>query len=115
MVVTLTGLLVVLTLLAGVLGRLVVDQRRASSAADLAALAGAAEAQVGGDPCRAAGVTASRNAADLVGCRVSGDEVTVVARVVSPGLGGMLRRVGGPFDVEAEARAGPVGTATSGG
>ena len=36
-VVTLTGLLVVLTVLAGVLGRLVVDQRRASSAADLAA------------------------------------------------------------------------------
>ena len=109
LVVTLTGLLLVLTLVAGGLGRLLVDHRRVATAADLAALAGAGAVQVGGDPCVAARAIAARNAAALVSCQVSGEQVTVRTQLSSTGFGRLLGQVGGPFAVEAEAHAGPVG------
>jgi secretion/DNA translocation related TadE-like protein len=108
LVVTLTGLLMVLTLLGGGLGRLLVDQRRVSSAADLAALAGAAALQRGGSPCAAAQRTGQRNGAEIVSCTVTGEHVVVRAAAESPGLSGVLGFTG-RWSVEADARAGPVG------
>lgn len=105
--VTITGLLLMLTLLAGGLGRLVVDQRRASSAADLAALAGAGALQHGADPCAAARATALRNQAALIGCEVAGERVEVRAAVESDALSGVLGLLG-HASVEARAVAGPV-------
>lgn len=97
------GLLVVLTVVVTVLAGAVADRRRVSSAADLAALAGAAAGQRGEDACAAAGATARRNDARLTSCAAVGPTVTVgTARVAGPVLG--LR-----FVVRATARAGPVG------
>jgi secretion/DNA translocation related TadE-like protein len=106
--VTLAGLLVIAVLLAGGLARLLVDQRRASTAADLAALAGAGALQVGEDGCQAARLTARDNEAELVACVVTGDHIrlrTSVSSLGIPGLFGALRR---SVAVEAEAYAGPV-------
>ncbi len=104
MVVALTGLLLVLCLAGAVLGRLVVDQRRVASAADLSALAGAAALQWGRDACDAARVTAGRNGADLASCAVSGEQVVVTAVVRSELAGRVARAVA----LQATARAGPV-------
>jgi secretion/DNA translocation related TadE-like protein len=106
-VVVLTGMLVVVSLLGASLGRLLVDQRRAASAADLAALAGAAAVQRGSDPCGAASDAASRNDAELVACDVIGEQVVVRATVVSSVPARLLGR-SRPVSLEAEARAGPV-------
>jgi secretion/DNA translocation related TadE-like protein len=108
-VVTLTGMLLVLSLLGAGLCRLLVDQRRAASAADLAALSGASALQHGQDACAAAGETALRNQAALVGCSVAGDRVLVRTAVRSPGTGGLLGLLDDAVPVEAEAHAGPVG------
>ena len=79
----------------------VAAHRRAQSAADLSALAGATALQGGGDACQRASVIAGRNGANLQRCRVDGTEVAVVvARSVQlPGL---------PMELKARARAGPV-------
>ena len=108
LVVTLTGLLLVLTLLAGVLGRLLVDQRRVAAAADLAALAGAGALQLDREPCAAAATTARRNGAELLTCTVSGEQVRVTAAVPSSAAPGLLGLVGRSVSVEAAAEAGPV-------
>jgi secretion/DNA translocation related TadE-like protein len=76
--------------------------RIAQSAADLAALAGAAALQEGRDACASAAALARRNQARLTGCRVSGWEVEV--RVVSVG-----RVWGMEQELAARGRAGPVG------
>ncbi len=112
-VVTLAGLLLVLALVGGGLGRLLVDQRRVSMAADLAALAGAVALQAGRDPCSAAHETAGRNSAELVTCHVSGDRVAVTAALPSPGMAGLLGLVGRSVSIEAQAVAGPVGSPVS--
>ena len=99
----LVGPLAVVTMFVVALGGVVADQRRAASAADLAALAAAGAIQSGADACAAAASIASRNGGRLSSCRVSGDvaavEVERDARVL---LDRHLR-------VAAEARAGPVG------
>jgi len=79
----------------------VAGHRRAQSAADLSALAGATTLQNGGEACARAGAIAGRNGADLQRCQVVGSEVVVVvARSVRlPGL---------PMKLRARARAGPV-------
>lgn len=108
MVVTLGGLLVVLAVLGGGLGRLLVDQRVAAAAADLAALSGATALQHGADPCEAATRTASSNGAELVACEVDDEEVVVRAAarpVAGPGPAGKLFA---GIRVVADARAGPV-------
>ena len=106
-VVSLAALVLALAVLGGGLGRLLIDQRRASSAADLAALAGAGALQRGEDGCVAAVRTAVRNRAELVSCTVTGDQVQVRAAVQLTGMTGLLRLLEGQ-SVEAVARAGPV-------
>jgi secretion/DNA translocation related TadE-like protein len=85
---------------AGAVG-VVAGHRRAQSAADLSALAGATTLQGGGDACQQARVIAGRNGAELQRCQVDGTEVVVVvARSVQlPGLS---------MELKARARAGPV-------
>lgn len=74
-------------------------------AADLAALAGAGARSQGVDACEAAGQAAHRNGADLVRCRVEGDQWSFVVEV---SVGRPLRPVlpGGPASVERVATAG---------
>ncbi len=99
--VAMIGLVVTVTVgTSGAVG-VVAGHRRAQSAADLSALAGATTLQDGGDACQRARVIAGRNGAELQRCQVDGTEVVVVvARSVRlPGL---------PMELKARARAGPV-------
>jgi len=79
-------------------GGTVVAHRRAQSAADLAALAGASRPESG---CRAAAANAGPNGARLVDCRVEGGHVWVTVEVVGPALAGREPRL------RARAHAGP--------
>ena len=106
-VVSLAALVLGLAVLGGGLGRLLVDQRRASSAADLAALAGAGALQRGDDACVAAAGTARRNRAELVSCTVTADQVHVRTAVRLTGMSGLLGLLE-DTSVEADALAGPV-------
>ena len=101
LVVVLAGVLVVVTVLGAALGRLLVDQRRASAAADLAALAGASAVQHGADGCQAAAEVAAANGAALGACVVLGQRVRVQSRLTSPTL---LARV---VRLRGVAEAGP--------
>ncbi len=85
----------------GVSTAMVVDHRRAQSAADLAALTGAAAGQRGEDACGVAADLAIKNGASLIGCRLDGTDVVVSVRVTGP------RWLGQAADLEARARAGP--------
>jgi secretion/DNA translocation related TadE-like protein len=84
----------------------VLERHRVESAADFAALAGAARIGVSGDPCAAARRLAERNRATLQRCSVSldagGRSGTVVVRV----LVHVTLPVVGARDVTASARAG---------
>ncbi|CAB4725591.1 MAG: hypothetical protein F2667_11915 [Actinobacteria bacterium] len=98
--------LAVLLLLGVALGEvaaLVRAHRQAQSAADLAALAGAGAgaAGAGSDACDAAARIARANHARLVGCALSGADVTVTAEVSGP------HWLGRAVDLDASARAGP--------
>lgn len=84
-----------------VVGGVVVAQRQAQAAADLASLAAATAVAGGRDPCVVAAGIATANGAALVSCRVSGREVEVGVTVVGP------HPVGHRIDVPARARAGP--------
>lgn len=94
--------LVAVTLAAMMLGRVLVDHRRAAVGADLAALAGAAAVQRAADGCAAARATAARNGTVLDRCAVEGEEVRVSVRLASPSLPGRV------VVLRATARAGPV-------
>lgn len=102
MLVTLAAVLVVATLFAAALGRLLIDQRRVAAAADLAGLAAAAAIQRGQAPCVAARVTAEENGARLVGCAVRGERVRIESGLASTTV---LDRV---VPLRATAYAGPV-------
>jgi secretion/DNA translocation related TadE-like protein len=79
-------------------------RHRAESAADLAALAGAAAVRDGGDGCRAAARIATANRASVARCLVGADlSITVVVAVPLPQA---LRRWSASADVRAVARAG---------
>lgn len=79
-------------------------RHRAESAADLAALAGAAVTRAGGDGCREAGRIARANRAQVARCQVAADaSITVVVSVPLPQP---LRRWANQDDVSASARAG---------
>ncbi|MGZ5417199.1 MAG: Rv3654c family TadE-like protein [Nocardioides sp.] len=97
----LLGALTVVAVLLAYVGGALTTRRKVAAAADLAALAGAAELQAGGDGCAAAATVAARNGGDLGACTVHGLElsVTVTART-EPLLGRRLV-------VSARARAGP--------
>jgi secretion/DNA translocation related TadE-like protein len=99
------GVLLLVAAALGVAAALVVDHRRAQSAADLAALAGAAAIGRGDQPCAAAGEVAGLNGADLRDCSTSGLTVTVRVRIEGPQWLGK-----GVGDLEAIARAGPADT-----
>lgn len=89
---------------AGAVGAMVVDHRRAQSAADLAALAGAAtlaEHGAGEEACTVAGQVAAAQHAYLRACQVKDREVLVTLSVSGP------RWLGHGHDLEAKARAGP--------
>lgn len=72
---------------------LVVDDHRATVAADMAAIAGAHAAWYGFDACRSAEDTVQRHGATLDRCEVNGADVTVTVTI--------RRR-------EASSRAGPL-------
>lgn len=114
LVTVLAGALLVLTLAGSVLGGLLVGQRRAASAADLAALAGAealgprAAASGSSAACDAVRRVGEANGARLEACHVEGSEILVhlVVEVESP--------VGAPWEVSGRARAGPAGAGPAG-
>lgn len=101
-VVALTGLLVVLALVCAAGGRLLVEQRRATRAADLAALSAASSVQRGRAACPSARDTATANGALLGVCLVTGEVVVVEAVIKVRTLFGRV------VSVSARARAGPV-------
>jgi secretion/DNA translocation related TadE-like protein len=98
--VALAVLLLAMTAVVSVLGGLLVGSRKASAAADLAALAGAAALQRGEDPCRAATGTVRANQARIRSCQVRGQDVFVRATRDVAVLGRTVR-------VPGSARAGP--------
>lgn len=101
LVVTCVALLLVIGSALGVVAALVRSHRSAQSAADLAALAGAAAWQRGEDGCQVAAELARANSAELVGCHVIGDDLVVAVATVGP------RWLGQTADLTAQARAGP--------
>ena len=103
LVISLVGVLVLVGLAAAFVTATAAAHRRAQSAADLAALAGAVVAQRDEDACAAAARVARGNHAALVECAVLGDDVLVTVRVASPELAGH------EWSVVGRARAGPDG------
>lgn len=103
-VVALSGVLAAIGVTVVLVGAAVVGRHRATTAADLAALA-AAEHAVRGDPgaCAAAEAVARANGARLTGCSVDGAAVVEVAVEVTVRLGPV-----GHHPAPARARAGPV-------
>ena len=103
-VVVAIGLVAVLVFVAAVsvgVVAIVLAHRRAQTAADLAALAGAAALQRGEEPCAAVARIAGLHDAEVSRCLVDGPTVLVGTSVELPrGLGGA--------EVPARARAGPV-------
>ncbi len=102
-VVAALGVVAVLLLVAGAgagVGGLVVAQRRAQSAADLAALAAAQAVQGGEDACAAGDRIADRHEVHLIGCAVEGPEVVITVEVELPA-------VFAGRSIRARARAGP--------
>ena len=103
LVVAMAGVLMfVAVALAGV-SALVLAQRRAQAAADLAALAGAEALARAGDGCAASGRTAALNGARLESCVSDALEVRVSVSLPPPDLPGPVRAP----PVTAQARAGP--------
>ncbi len=96
----LAGVLVSFALGGLVGGQVLVAQRRAASAADLAALAGAVARQVGRDACDAARRLTELGDAALEECEVDGEQVRVTTGVE-------LTLVGHPVTVRSRAHAGP--------
>ena len=101
LLVSLVGVLVLVGLGAAFVTATAAAHRRAQSAADLAALAGAVAAQRDEDACATAGRVARGNDAELTACQVLGDDVLVTVRVASPELAGH------GWPVIGRARAGP--------
>lgn len=95
------GVLLLVGSALAVVGAMVVAHRSAQSAADLAALAGAAAVVEGTEPCQAATRVAVANDARLTACTVTARVVTVEVTVAGP------RWLGQPHDLTARARAGP--------
>ena len=101
LVLALSGLLMFVGLALAGVAAIVLTQRSAQAAADLAALAGASAAVAGEDACVAAADVAAANEAALASCELTGTVVTIAVRVDGP------RLVGRRYDVTAQARAGP--------
>lgn len=104
----LLGLLLLLTAAFGVVEAMFATHRRAQSAADLSALAGAQAVQQGRDGCAAAAAIADANGAPLDQCHTDGSDVVVTVRMAGP------RWLGAHGDLSAQARAGPDESAGAG-
>jgi secretion/DNA translocation related TadE-like protein len=102
-VLALSGVLAVVGLAAVLVGAAVVARHRASSAADLSALAAAGRAVVGGDACGGAAEIAGAHEAELTACVVGAGSIVDVEVSVTVRLG-----TWGIFSTTARARAGPV-------
>jgi secretion/DNA translocation related TadE-like protein len=100
LVLVVAAALVVVTVGAAAAGQLMVAHRRAGSAADLGALAGAVALQRGADGCAAARRLVVRSDARLRRCEVSDEQVRVTVAVE-------LTLAGRRVDVGARAHAGP--------
>lgn len=105
LIVAMAGVLVLLGLAMVMVAAIVADQRRAQSAADLAALAGATTASRGGEACAAADAVARANGARIATCELIGREVTVEVVVDGPDWRGWSPAL------TAAARAGPAARA----
>lgn len=108
----LAGALVVVLLAALSLGAAVFASHRARSAADLGALAGAAELEAGGGPvvaCDRAATVVARNGAAMTSCQVDADDAVWVQATVPVGLiaRSVGASVGAPMSAQARSRAGP--------
>jgi secretion/DNA translocation related TadE-like protein len=101
LVVALLSVLLLVGAALGAVAAMVRAHRIAQSAADLSALAGAAELQGGEDACAAASRIAGANGAGLSSCLVQGEEVVVEVTVAGP------RWLGQRADLSARSRAGP--------
>jgi secretion/DNA translocation related TadE-like protein len=102
-VLALSGVLAAVGLAAVLVGTAVVARHRATSAADLSALAAAGRGVAGHDACRTAAEIADANAAELTSCVVGAGAVVDVEVSVTVRLGEL-----GAFSATAGARAGPV-------
>jgi secretion/DNA translocation related TadE-like protein len=100
--VALLGVLFLLTAGLGMAEAMVVAHRRAQTAADLGALAGAHALQRGQDGCVASSVVVRANDATLDACRLEGADVLVEVTVRGPSW------LGQRGSLQAQARAGPV-------
>lgn len=96
------GVLLVIGLACVLVVGVITTHRRAQTAADLAALAGAQARQRGDDACAAATRVAGANGARLGSCRLAGHDVLVAVVVAAP-------VVGTDVELPARARAGPLG------
>ena len=101
LVLAVCGLLMFVGLALAGVAAIVLAQRSAQAAADLAALAGATAAVSGADACAVAGDVAAANGAVLAHCELAGLVVTIGVSVEGP------RLVDRRYDVTARARAGP--------
>ena len=95
------GVLMLVGAALGVVAAMVHAHRQAQAAADLAALAAAAEIGQGGDACAAAAHIAQANSARLETCVVEGRDAVVEVTVTGP------HWLGQTEDLSALARAGP--------
>jgi secretion/DNA translocation related TadE-like protein len=110
LVLVLVAVLGVVAAAGAVAGGVLIGQRRAASAADLAALAGAetfstrgGSASAGADACGVAGAVSERNGARLTVCRVERQTVLVDVAVDVPTFFGVR------WSVPGRARAGTPG------
>ena len=101
LVVVLSGVVLLLGLAGAFVTATAAAHRRAQSAADLVALAGALARQSGEDACSGAADVARGNEAELLACQVLGEDVRVTVRVPSPELAGHT------WEALGRARAGP--------
>jgi secretion/DNA translocation related TadE-like protein len=96
------GLLLAVTIVAVRLGGAMLARQQAETAADLGALAGAAQILHGSAAaCAAAGRVVTANSATMTSCTADGLDVLVEVDARAPALGGIAL---------AHARAGPVST-----
>lgn len=95
------GLLTSVAVAVVAVGGLLSGHRRAASAADLAALAGAAALQQGTPGCAAAEEVAAANGSRLLSCRIDGQVLTVEVGVDVESL------LGSSWTLTGRARAGP--------
>lgn len=100
LVVSLTGVVMLLGLASSFLAATGAAHRRVQAAADLAAIAGASAHQRGEDGCEAARRVAEHNGALATACHLDGDDVVVTVSLSGPEF------LGHAWQLTGQARAG---------